>query len=68
MAKAHDLVKGCLQLKGMTQSELARKLEEDPRKISQLLNRTDDIKFSRLEQILSAIGFRIMIEDIEQEE
>lgn len=64
MSTASEIIRLCLMEKEMSQHELARKMGEDVRRLNQQINRQNDMKFSRVNEVLEHIGFRITISEI----
>ena len=63
MSDASDIIRTCLQERDMTQKELAEKLREDPRALNKQLNVADDIKYSRMQQLLTPLGYELKLVD-----
>ncbi len=63
MNKAGKFIIACLEEKGMTQTDLARKMGEDRQSINQQINRLKDLKVERLSEVLEYIGYHLEIVD-----
>ncbi len=63
MAKANEIVLECLEVAGINQTELARRMGVDRRNLNQMLHRGQDIKHDKFVEMLECIGFRVEIED-----
>lgn len=63
--RGQDIVLACMKDRGVSQSELAEALGEDRRKLHQQLHKADDMKCRRLAEILSVLGYRLEVSEIE---
>lgn len=61
MKKAADIIRTCLEEKGISQRQLATSMGEDVRKLNQQLVRQDDMKVERFAEVLDHLGYRVEI-------
>lgn len=61
--KAAEIIKECLKEKGISQRQLAACMGEDVRQLNQQLNRRNDMKVGRFEDVLDAIGYSLAVVD-----
>jgi len=61
MKKAAEIVRTCLEEKGISQRQLAMSMGEDVRKLNQQLMRQDDMKVERFAEVLDHLGYRVEI-------
>lgn len=65
MSKAADAVLQGLKKKGISQTELARSMDEDVRNLNQQLNRLNDMKVDRFIDVMEHIGYGVELEERE---
>lgn len=63
MSRAADAVLQGLKKKGLSQSELARSMDEDVRNLNQQLNRLNDMKLDRFIDVMEHIGYGVELEE-----
>ena len=63
--RAGELIDQAMQIAGISQSELARRMDQHPSSICRILKNTSDVKFSTLVRAIEACGFKMKI-DIER--
>ena len=62
MRTAGEIIEEILEKDGVSQSDLAEMMDTDRRAIYQTLRKCQDIKYSKFEEMLDKLGYRIMIE------
>lgn len=65
MNKAADVILRGMEEKGLTQSEVARRLGEDVRNLNKQLNRQNDMKVRRFIDVMECIGYGVRLEERE---
>lgn len=63
MKKAAEIIMECLKKKGLSQRQLAERMNEDVRVLNQQLKRQADIKTKRFADVMQYIGYTIDISD-----
>ena len=66
MRTAGEIIEEILERDGVSQSDLAEMMDTDRRAIYQTLRKCQDIKYSKFEEMLDKLGYRIMIEKKQQ--
>lgn len=61
MKKAAEMIKACLEERGISQRQLSFRMGEDVRSLNQQLNRQSDMKVERFVEVLEHLGYRIEI-------
>lgn len=63
MKKAAEIIMECLKKKGLSQRQLAARMEEDVRGLNQQLNRQADMKMKRFAEVMQYIGYTVDVSD-----
>ena len=64
MKKAADVIMKCLEEQKLSQRTLASRMGEDVRYLNQQLNRQNDMKVERFDDVLQHLGYRLLVVDL----